>query len=364
MNNVFGYLKEYGGFTFSQKKFCDVDALVLAQFSYLKVDGMVPRLREGAEAVTLRSLLEHPDREKMFADERYAGNNRRLFAMMCKSVRFRDIRMNDYVSITDEQIGTQFAAMVITLRENLHYVAFRGTDETIVGWKEDFCMAFTGTIPSQDYSVIYLTRVADKTEGCFFVGGHSKGGNLAVYATLRCPEDIGARIRRIYSFDAPGFRPGALDKACYEKIFRKTRRWIPQACVVGMMLQYEGRYRVVQSTATGLLQHDPFSWMIEQGRFVQLRALDKRQRRMDGALNAWIMDMTDVQIRRFVENLFQILYATETDNLIELFKHRKKSIGHMFTAYKKMEPEEKRFMRRMLGRLFVVQSDWLLHGKK
>ncbi len=363
MNNVFGYLKEYGGFTFSQKKFCDVDGLILAQFSYLKVDGMVPRLREGAEAVTLRSLSEHPDKEKLFADERYAKNNRRLFAMMCASVRFRDIRINDYVSITDEQIGTQFAAMVITIGEKLHYVAFRGTDETIVGWKEDFCMAFTGTIPSQDYSVIYLTRVADKMEGRFYIGGHSKGGNLAVYAALRCPADIEPRIGRIYSFDAPGFRSGILEGESYRKICGRIRRWVPQSCVVGMMLQYRGRYHVVQSTASGLLQHDPFSWLIEEGRFVQLKALDKKRRKLDSAINTWIMNMSDGQIRRFVGNLFDILYASETDNLIELFKHRKQSVSHMLAAYKKMEPAEKRFMRRMLGKLLVIQSGYLLREK-
>lgn len=363
MNNVFGYLKEYGKYTFAQKKFCDVDGLILAQFSYLKVDGMVPRLREGAEAVTLRSLLEHPDKEKLFADERYAENNRRLFVMMCASVRFRDIRINDYISITDEQIGTQFAAMVISIGENLHYVAFRGTDETIVGWKEDFCMAFTGTVPSQDYSVIYLTRVADKTEGRFYIGGHSKGGNLAVYAALRCPADIESRIERIYSFDAPGFRPGILEGECYGKICGRIYRWVPQSCVVGMMLQYKGSYYVVQSTASGLLQHDPFSWVIENGRFVRMKALDKRQRKIDSAINTWIMNMTDEQIRRFVGNLFEILYASETDNLIELFQYRKQSISHMLAAYKKMAPVEKRFMRRMLGRLLVIQSDCFLRGK-
>lgn len=363
MNNVFGYLKEYGMYTFAQKKFCDVDGLILAQFSYLKVDGLVPRLKEGAEAVTLCSLAEHPDKEKMFADERYEKKNRRLFAMMCNSVRFRDIRINNYVSITDEQIGTQFAAMVMTICENEHYVAFRGTDETIVGWKEDFCMAYTGTIPSQDYSVIYLTRVADKMDGRFYIGGHSKGGNLAVYAALRCPNDIEPRIRRIYSFDGPGFRYGSPGGERYRKICGRVCKWIPQSCVVGMMLQYQGRYHVVQSTASGLQQHDPYTWVIEKGRFVQRKALDKRRRKLNSATNAWIMDMSDVQIRRFVENLFDILYASETDNLIELFKRRKESFCHMFAAYRKMEKAERCFMRQMLVRLLMMQSGWLIRGK-
>ncbi len=364
MNNVFGYLKEYGSRSFAEKEFSDVDSLILSQFSYLKVDGIVPKLKEEAEAVTLRFLLEHPDRNKLFADERFEKNNRRLFALLCDSVRFGDIRINYHVNIIDEQIGTQFAAMVITLGKEEHYVAFRGTDETIVGWKEDFCMAFSGTIPSQDYSVVYLTQVADRLQGMLYLGGHSKGGNLAVYAALRCPQDIEPRIKRIYSFDGPGFRPEILTGERYQAIRGRIHKVIPQSSVVGMVLQHQEKYIVVKSKAAGLLQHDPFTWLIEHGSFVRLNSLYKGRKIMDHALNEWILELSDEQIRRFVGNLFDIVYASEKDNLIDLSKDWKRSVRNMMEAYKEMDAEEKKFMIRIIGRLFSIQSRYLLQGKK
>lgn len=364
MNNVFTYLKEYGSLTFREKKFSAVDSLILSQFCYLKVDGMVPTLKEGAEAVTLCSLSEHPDKEKLFADERFEKNNRRLFELMCESVRFRDIRLNHYVNIVDEEIGTQFSAMTMELRKNMHYIAFRGTDETIVGWKEDFCMAFSGSIPSQDYSVVYVTQVAQRVEGRLCLGGHSKGGNLAVYAALHCPQETADRIARIYSFDGPGFRPEVLACERFLQIRSRIRKFIPQSSVIGMVLQSQEKYVVVKSRAAGILQHDPYTWVVSEGDFVRAGNLYKGRRIKDKALNEWILSLSEEQIRRFVDNLFNILYASEQDNLIDFSKEWKQSLSNMVEAYKEMDVSEKKFMIRILGKLFSIESGMLLQEKK
>ena len=364
MNNVFEYLKQYGSFSFQEREFGNVDSLILAQFCYLKADGMIPTLKEEAEAVSLRFLSEHPDREKLFADERFEKNNRKLFKLMCHSVRFQDIRFRDYVNIVDEQIGTQFSAMTVELGEDMYYIAFRGTDETLVGWKEDFCMAFSGSIPSQDYSVVYVTQIAERVSGKFYMGGHSKGGNLAVYATLRCPEDVVNRIKRIYSFDGPGFRPEVLECERYQQIRPKIKKFIPQSSVIGMVLQSQEKYVVVKSRAAGLLQHDPYTWLVAGGEFVRSDSLYKGRRIMDKALNEWILSLPEEQIRRFVNNLFDILYASEKDNLIDFGKEWKQSIRHMVDAYKELDASEKKFMIRILGKLFSVQSRCLLQGEK
>lgn len=362
MNNVFGYLKQFGSFNFKQRPFGEVDSLILSQFSYLKVDGMVPALKENAAAVTLTDLSEHPDREQLFADERYAENNRRLFDLMCKSVRFRNMEINDYVNIVDEQIETQFSAMLITLEGGEQFIAFRGTDETIVGWKEDFCMAFTNPIPSQEYSVVYVTQVADRITGPFSVGGHSKGGNIAVYAALKCQQNVADRIRRVYSFDGPGFRPEILQTGRYEQIKGRIRKVIPQSSIIGMVLQNQEKYVVVKSTASGILQHDPYTWVIEKGNFVRSDSLYKGRRMMDHALNEWILSLPEEQIRRFVENLFDLLYASMAQDLIAMEKDRKNSIRNMVEAYKEMDASEKKFMVRIIWKLLTIQSRCLLQG--
>ena len=351
MNNVFGYLQAYGKMNFQEKPFCDVDSLLLAQFCYLKMNGLVPKLKEDKEAVCMTDLKAHPDREKMFADTRFEKNNRKLFELMTASVRFGSMKINYYVDIVDKDIGTQFCAVTFFPEGERPYIAFRGTDETIVGWKEDFCMAFRGSIPSQDYSVIYVTQIADRISGNFYVGGHSKGGNLAVYAGLFCEEDISARILLFYSFDGPGFRPEVLQRECYAQIRPRIRKLVPQSSVIGMMLQTQERYLVVKSTAAGLLQHDPFTWLVRDGKFVRSESLYKGRRILDHAMNEWIMSLSEEQMVRFVEDLFDLIKAAEVEDLVEFEQDWKKHVKALLEAYKEMDAEEKKFMGKLLGKL-------------
>ncbi len=352
MNNVFGYLRAYGKYTFREKKFCDVDSLLLSQFCYLKLEGLVPRLKEDGQPVGIAELEKHPDREKMFADTRFEKNNRRLFDLMASSIRFGSMTMNYFVDIVDEEIETQFSAVTFFLDGARPYLAFRGTDETIVGWKEDFCMAFRGSIPSQDYSVIYLTQIADRIRGNFYAGGHSKGGNLAVYAGLLCEEDIAERILYLYSFDGPGFRPEILERERYAQLRPRIRKFVPQSSVIGMVLQTQEHYQVVKSAAAGLLQHDPFTWLIREGRFVRSESLYKGRRILDHAMNEWIMSLSEDQMMRFVEDLFDLIKAAEVEDLIKFDQDRKKHIKALLEAYKEMNADEKKFMGKLLGKLF------------
>ncbi len=351
MSNVLSYLRTYGKYTFREKPFGDVDSLLLAQFSYLKLDGLVPKLKEDREAVGIAALDRHPDREKMFADTRFEKNNRRLFGLMAASVRFGGMSVNYFVNIVDEDIETQFGAMTFFLPGTKPYVAFRGTDETIVGWKEDFCMAFRESIPSQDYSVVYLTQIADRVGGKFYVGGHSKGGNLAVYAGLFCEENVAGRVERFFSFDGPGFRPELLESERYMRIRPRIRKFVPQSSVIGMVLQTQEHYQVVKSTAAGLLQHDPFTWLVRDGKFVCSDSLYKGRKILDRAMNEWIMSLPEEQLRRFVEDLFDLVRAAEVKDLIKFDEDRAGGIRKLLEAYREMDVQEKKFMGRLLGRL-------------
>lgn len=338
--------------TFREKPFCDVDSLLLSQFCYLKLEGLVPRLKEDGQAVSIAALAKHPDREGMFADTRFEKNNRRLFELMAASVRFGSMTMNYFVNIVDEEIETQFCAVTFFLPGARPYIAFRGTDETIVGWKEDFCMAFRGSIPSQDYSVVYVTQIAGRIKGRFYAGGHSKGGNLAVYAGMFCGEEIASRMIRFYSFDGPGFRPEILKRERYAQICPRIRKFVPQSSVIGMVLQTQEHYRVIKSKATGLLQHDPFTWLIRDDRFVRSESIYKGSKILDHAMNEWIMSLSEEQMVRFVENLFHLVKTAEVEDLVAFDQDPKKHIKALLEAYKEMDAEEKKFMGTLLGKLF------------
>ena len=196
---IIDYLKEYADVSLKDEPMNDVDSLVLCQFSYLKFDGLVPLVTENGRSVSLQQLYEHSDYEKLYGDERYEKENRALFEAMRKCVRFRNMKLNCYINIIEAQADfeTQFSAVTFLLEDGTMYVAFRGTDETMVGWKEDFNMAFLSPVPGQEFAVKYLNMVTARLPRDFYVGGHSKGGNLAVYAAMNCYPQARDRIRKI-----------------------------------------------------------------------------------------------------------------------------------------------------------------------
>ena len=168
-DTILDYIKTYGEYTFAERPMTDVDSLVFCQFCYLKFDGMVPLVTENRRFVNMKQLREHADYEKLYADERFEKNNRALFEAMYESRRFRTLKMNCYINIVELEWETQFSAITFFLDDGTMYIAFRGTDETIIGWKEDFNMAFRYPVPSQEYAAKYLNMVTGKLHNRFYV---------------------------------------------------------------------------------------------------------------------------------------------------------------------------------------------------
>ena len=214
MGTILDYLKEYGDYSLEEKPFSDVDSLVLCQFVYLKFDGLVPGPGEEHGAVTVQELAAHPDYDHLYGDERYRKDNTALFQKIYKSRRFGTMKLWNYVNLIEPEQETQFSAVVFGLSEELSYVGFRGTDESIVGWKEDLNLAFSEPVPGQRLSVSYLEQAAQTIQSGLYVGGHSKGGNLAVYASMNCSAGVRERIDRIYDHDGPGFGGSDKPRSC------------------------------------------------------------------------------------------------------------------------------------------------------
>lgn len=339
-----------------ERPFCDVDSLVLSQFSYLKLDGMVPDVDRDAEGISLRELAEHADYEKLYADERYREVNRELFEAMTKSRRFCKMKLNFHENIIDTNKETQFSAVTFLLEDGTVLIAFRGTDETIVGWKEDFNMAFMEPVVGQLISVKYLNHVAQKFDGPFLIGGHSKGGNFAVYAAMNCEKSVRERILKIYSHDGPGFRPEILASGKYEAIESRVCKILPHSSIVGMLLQKQEKYEVVQCRKFGLMQHNPFNWLIEGAEFVRVRDVYYGRRLLDDAMNEWILSLSQEQLTLFVDTLFQIIEASEADNLIEMAAEWKKSAVGVLNAIKEIDEDTRRALKKIIRRLFQITS--------
>ncbi|MDE7222388.1 MAG: DUF2974 domain-containing protein [Acetatifactor sp.] len=353
---IIDYLKEYADVSLSDEPMNDVDSLVLCQFSYLKFDGLVPLVTEKGRSVSLQQLYEHPDYEKLYGDERYEKENRALFEAMRKCVRFRNLHLNCYVNIIETQADfeTQFSAVTFLLEDGSMYVAYRGTDETIVGWKEDFNMAFLSPVPGQEFAVKYLHMVTERLPRNFYIGGHSKGGNLAVYAAMNCTPEVQNRIIKIYSMDGPGFRPEVLEKLDFGRIEDRTCKILPHSSLVGMLFEKDIRYQVVESRTFGLAQHNPFTWLVKDGQFVTVSDIYETRRFVDDTLNEWILSLDEQSLRTFVDTLFQILSASESDNLIDFTADIKRSLSGMLGAMKGVDEGTQKALKQIVKSLFDI----------
>lgn len=328
------YLEKFGDITFKEHPLNDVDSLILSQFSYLKFDGMVPVMGEGKESVSLEALAKHPDFEKLFSDERFAKGNRAMVQGMLKSARYRDMKLNYFVDIVDKAWEMQFSAITFFLGDGSIFVAYRGTDETWVGWKEDFNMAFLSPVPAQMFAAKYLMDVTKLFEGDFYVGGHSKGGNLAVYSAMCAIPEVQERIIKVYSLDGPGFFERVLKEKNYDRIEPKIEKILPHSSVVGMLLQRDKKYKVIESKNIGIAQHDPFSWIVRNNDFIDAKAVYESRRIMNEAINDWVLALDPVQLRTIVETLYTIVQASESEDLLALMVDKKKSINGMLEAMK------------------------------
>ena len=356
MGTILDYLKEYGDYTLAEKPFSEVDSLVLCQFAYLKFDGMAPSLGEEKPAVSLWELMRHADHDHLYADERYREDNTALFLGLFHSRRFHDIRIYNYVNQINLKTETQFSAVVFRLPNGICYVAYRGTDETIVGWKEDFNLAFSEPVEGQLLSVDYLDRVSESIAGPFYVGGHSKGGNFAVYACMHCDEKVRGRIMAIYDHDGPGFRPEVKALGVYDEITDRIHKTVPHSSLVGMLLYTDGIYRVVESRTIGLAQHNPYTWLVRDDHFQIVDEVYAGRKFLDESLNQWILSLTQEEMHTFVDTFYQIILASEANNLIDLTANWFQSIHKIGTALKEIEPQTAKVIMQIIKSLFDIAS--------
>lgn len=367
MGTIIDYIREYGDYSFSEKPLGEVDSLVFCQFAYLKFDGLVPGPDDDAPPVSIRQIFESRDYDNLYGDERYREKNTELFLAMVHSRRFGSLKINYYVNHIELEKETQFSAVTFQPDEELFYIAYRGTDETIVGWKEDLNLAFSEPVPGQVMSVEYLERSAEKIGKPFYMGGHSKGGNFAVYAAMNCRRDIQNKIVIIFNHDGPGFRPEVKEKGQFDKIEDRIRQTVPHSSLVGMLLSSDGNYRVVESRNFGLAQHDPYSWLIEKDDFQIVKQIYSGRMFVDTTLNDWILSLNQEQMRIFVDTLYDVVKASEADNLIDFTANWKRSIQGIMSAIKNVDADTTRIMNDIMKALFEMLSQHTkeeLQGKK
>lgn len=345
--------------TFALRPLCAADSLVLSWYANFRLEvlgGQVAGWRlaaDGRPGVRLQETLRAECFDGLF-DLWDPPSCRRLLQAMAASPRFRDIRVIGQVAEReggDTAHPKQFGAVTLMLDNSVSYLAFRGTDATLAGWREDFDMTFERPVPSQAAALAYLEEVAGHVRGPLVLGGHSKGGNLAVYAAAEAPELVQGRIELVFSHDGPGFDQEFLESEGFLRVAGRIDKTMPQSSVVGMMLENQEDYSVVRSSSVGIFQHNPFSWVVEGCDFVEVEGLSAGARHMDSALNAWISGRTPEERDRFTNELFDLLSLPGAKSFADLRDGWQTALPAMAQRLGDMDAETRRFMLDTVGAL-------------
>ena len=356
MGNIMDYISWRGDLSLEQSQFNEVDNLILACFSYVNLDGIPAVTKQkgiGLKKLTEEFMKLHTMKE-LEADKSFIRLAPFMMMEMAKSARFGKCVVRNYVNDIVTEAEQQFAAMEIVLEDGTSYVSFRGTDDTIIGWKEDFNLS-TGVVPAQKRAIEYLQKISEHTDGMLRVGGHSKGGNLAIYGSVMC-KSAHEKILEIYSNDGPGFSREFQELPETKEMMPKIIRIIPEYSIIGTLLEHEKEPVIVASSSKGLLQHDAFSWEVQGPALVRRDSLNKTALRFIEILHKWIDGIDMEQKRLLIEDLFATLQASGYENLSEVQSGGLKSLAAMVKRVEKFAPESRGMMQELLT---AICGGWL-----
>ena len=351
MKNMLDYIKEFGHVSFEERAFSEIDALVLTELEYLPLEKVVPSDENGENFVTVKEIAEYMQEHKqelfdenpmMITQERHEVSQ-----VIADAPRFQSLKFFGVVSEWDKDTTKQFAAVTVEVEPSVRLVVFRGTDETLIGWKEDFLMTYSPLVAAQTDAKEYLAKQASLFDGDLMVSGHSKGGNLAIYAAATQEEDVQLRIVDIFCFDSPGLYRSVLETKGYQNIVPLAMRYIPQDSLVGLMLESEVPYVIVKSNATGAMQHSAMTWEIEDGQFIKMEKLTKNSQLNDQTLKKWTESVSDEELELFWNVFFELLFSVGIDTVNDLYGQFMHYVQEFLKAAGNMDEEKRELLTRI-----------------
>ncbi len=347
MANMVDYLAWRGDIPFETAPWNEIDGLLIATLSYLDFHGgRDPKGWTLEEMARIDLLLEG-------SSPSYPAR-KTAFESMAASERFRGCRLHHAIAMTDQEIGMQFSALCLDLPDGTTCVAFRGTDNTIVGWREDFNMAYTTRVPAQEAAILYLARAAALSKRPLRLIGHSKGGNLAVYAAAFSKKKVQDRIESIWSYDGPGMNRETSQSEGYLRIKEKIHSYIPQTSIIGLLMDYFEPYTVVRSNAGGISQHEPMTWQIYGPRFETLESVDQTAVVVRDTLHEWLQNSTPEQRADFVDALFGMVETTKATRVSDLTGEKLKSLLTILGSRREVDPETRKAFTRLMAQAVTL----------
>ena len=340
------YLRESRGKSFMEMPFSMPDAMLLSNAAYINLKGLVP---EDGNTVTFDDIDRVMDKDKVFAHPLYGPMYRRIFEDMTGSRRYGRIRLGYFREINDPDTEAQFGAVTFFLGADRMFVVMRGTDGSLLGWKEDFNYGFLEEMPSQRLAADYLKEIAEKTTQKMYVGGHSKGGTLSVFAAAGLDSSTQERILKVFSFDGIGFKKGFIGSSGFERIADRVIKIIPEHGFIGRLYEMEPDYKIARSSGTGFEQHDFMNWYVRDGRLVYTDSFTEKSTRSAARFNSWIRGLSAEEIQNFVEVLFEVLKKADIDDVDLFFLEPSKYFGVLLKQLLTIDGKRR---RRFIGTVF------------
>ncbi|HHW4960103.1 TPA: DUF2974 domain-containing protein [Streptococcus suis] len=354
MPNLLNYIEESQYDNFYDKPINKLDILALTELSYLPFDNLVPYsfTENGVRLDRLAATFEETYKNNFPPFSMVTKNRLALLGLLAKSIRFKSIKAFGFVDDYQLEQEKQFSAISYRIDRKTIVTCFRGTDDTIIGWKEDFHMTYMDEIPAQRAASAYLEKLMMQQGGHFYLAGHSKGGNLALYAACQQATDQQDRILAIYPFDSPGLHKKHLEAHSYQAIHQRIFPVIPQNSIVGMMLETPENAQIVQSNTLGILQHISFSWEVDGSDFKLAPALTSDSLQTDQALKTWTASLTDDELRDFFDLFFGIFIKAGIERFSDITVNPLQKLQEIDRLRKEIAPEEAEMVDKLIRLLF------------
>lgn len=361
MANIHEYLIWRGDVPFTVSPFNEVDALVLSELVYTDFHGVLPGEGERITVEEARRLFwQKHTREEIMAMDSYTKTAPFLMDEMAGKGRFGGMVMADYYDVIDTNVDVQLAALTFYLPDGTAFVAFRGTDDTVVGWKEDFNLSYMPATEGQRRAAEYLDRHFTGHNIPLRVGGHSKGGNLAMYASVCAEKAVRDRIIAVYNNDGPGFLKMFTETQAYRDMLPRFICTVPEKAVIGTLLNSKAYQHVVKSTASGIYQHDGFSWNVLGNRFVEVDRRSDSSMALETTLHQWLAEQSESKRRTFVNTLFGLLESTGRTTFGEIKSDLPGSLASMWKMLETMKKEQREVVWNMIMQFIAAGGDTIL----
>lgn len=347
MANINDYIKWRGDIPLNKDyPFNEIDSMILARFSYLIFNQIQMEDEETIENISVKM-------KKIENDEFRYNGDKDLITNLGKSNRFKKMKVTDFVENNEKENEKQFGAIVIHINDKELYISYIGTDDSIYGWKEDFNMAFMDNVPCQIEGKEYLEKIANKYKNKKLrIGGHSKGGNVAIYSSIIVDKKIQNRIIKVYNYDGPGFSKEIAEKYSKEMIIEKIETYFPQDSIIERIMNHEEKCSVVLSNEKGILQHDIYSWQVLGTNLIYSAKLTKASEIMNSAVTSWLTNTSSEQRKIFIDTIFELFYSTDANTFKEISKNLMGNLSVILKKYGQISKEDRKTITTII-KLFV-----------